>query len=637
MCFDWLQRLQAYPGMSLLPVVSAQAWSPGQLEAAAESGFKFYLMAPSLGELRKVARDLVPGFVSSGPVLQRFWGRPFVHDTWEHYLLWQPGDVATIQFELTSAAPLEQVTLMAGERVARRFYPNARHFETEVSLPMAADGPLYLVANDSAGGVLISYALPTRNLNYWNHVGSDRMNDYHNPICRDDQGSIVYNGQRYGFGGLVTLALGWGNYLRFYHPAPQGRYHPQGYETGQIEAGLGNLATYPLLRSRQVPDGEVDPERRLLLATRDVAIVEERFPRVHRLDANGAANYLDITNVEAVTRLVIFRYQYRPYGTITVLGQTTLRLQNDLSIQKAKPDDLAVELVRLDYRGKGKDFRHLIYRDSSGVRQAEPVVYGGKPWCRRVKVGAGGYVTLSPDPFGLLGIHSLDGELEVDVRDQGTPRIAVGQDFADGTKRLRGETFSRRWIVTQDAGGEDPELFERLSALWGLGKGRAAPAYAPAQVESGRVLAEPYVVTLETQGHGCIASFESPEQLPNRMIPVAVRGMTDGWSAGALTLDGEKPVWYPGGVLEGTLWLGLESAGRYFLGQPLVCDQPDVQLEIRAIATGEIQFTLHNPQAAARDVTVTAAPALPGTLKSQRFSLGKGAVITASAKWSLPR
>ena len=242
-------------------------------------------------------------------------------------------------------------------------------------------------------------------------------------------------------------------------------------------------------------------------------------------------------------------------------------------------------------------------------------------------------MTFSPDPFGLLGFHSVDGPMDVIVDSDG-PRLLAGIDLPQEQRILRGQLFERRWIVTQDGGGENPDLFEELSTLWGLGKGRTAPVYAPSEIDFGCLLPEPYVVTLQAENYGCVAAFPSPARLPNRIIPITVKGLQNNWSAGALRLDGTQPTWYPGGLLEGTLWIALEEEGRYFLGHPLVCDDPAARLEIHAIQGDRIAFALHNPCAESKTVGVVLAAALQGPRTVERYRLDPGAVASCSITWT---
>ncbi len=637
MAMEYLERLQPIPGMTLLPVASSKVWSLNELANAAGNGYAFYLMARSLETLRDTPSiSFVPGFISSGPVLKKFEADPMVRDSWESYVLWQTGEIVTVAISIESKNALNEVILMSGEKVVRRFFPDTAKFNVEVKLPMAAEGPFYVTATDTNGGKLISYAIATRNMNYWNHVGSDRMNDYHNPIYPDTGGSLMYKGERYSHGGLVTLAFGWGNYFRFYHPATGGKYHPQGYETGQISAGLDNLTTYPELLSPGIPGGTVEPARRQLLATRDVVILEEKFPRVSRKKTDGGKYYLDINGADVSTRIIIFRYRFQPYGYIIVKGISKFTALEDLKIDKKGNNDVfALKMVDISYKGKGKDFNHIAFIDEAGKNQKEAMEFNDKKWSRRINIGPGGYITFTPDPYGLLGIHCLDNGMTVVARNSGQPEIIVGMDFKNNKTLPRGYKIENNWIVTQDGGGEKPELFEELSGLWGLGGCRRAPVYAPADIKGGKLLPEPYIVTIELERDGCMASFGAADKLPNRIIPISVRGVRAEWSAGALKMDRETLSWYPGGVLDSSLWLSIEQEGKYFLGNPLICDDHEVYIDIVSVKSEKIAFTLHNPKSVCKTVSISTAALLDACSTPVQFTLEPGAVVSGIIKCAI--
>ncbi len=643
MALDMWRDLQPSAGMTLMPFVSSQIWNIEQLKQSSRSGFCFYMMAKSLDQLRRTpVPSFIPGYVSSGPVLIKFEATPLVSDTWETYLLWQTGDIIRLQIEMESENPFKRIDLMSGDKAIRTFYPDEKSFKETVEIPMSHDGPFYLIAEDTEGAVLFSYVIPTRNMNFWNHVGSDRMNDYHNPVYPDPDGEIAYKDQRFSYGGLVTLAFGWGNYLRFYHPAPSARYHPQGYETGQINSGLDTLSTFPFIRLKggekdhMIPEGgDYRPYRRQLLATRDVAIIEETFPRLQFCDGTGAKKYAELRSTESKTRLVLFRYHYEPFGQIILTGDSSVAVHThvDVNILKNKVPQLALEFLGLHFKGKGENLETLAFVDQNGKLKTEPVKFSDSTWTKQIKVSKGGYVTLTPDHHGLLGFHSVDGEMDVLVSSSGHPSVIVGIDMQNGQKVFKGQEFRRRWIVTQDGGGENQHLFEDFSKLWGLGKDITAPKYAPGKVISGKLLPEPYIVSVEAEKSGCIASFPSPADLPNRIIPVSVKGMENNWSAGALRLDDSNISWYPGGVLEGTLWIALEESGRYFLGQPLVCDDPEIRIEILSIKSGTISFALHNPGERSRHANVGIAEALESRAKPIRLKIEAGKTVKSSIKW----
>ncbi len=631
MAADMLEEMQAYPGMSILPVVSGPVWTLNQMKETADKGFGSYLMAPSLKELRRMPSwDLTPGFITSGPVLDKFSVDHFSADTWENYYLWQTGDIAVLNLELSSESKIKEVKLMSGTRIVRKFFPDSKVFTARVELPMVMDGPFYVVAKDQDNGILISYAIPTRNLNFWNHVGSDRMNDYHNPVLKDKHGSIIYKGERYGTGGLITLAFGWGNYLRTYNPSPSSRYAPQGYETGSVNAGLKNLNTYPTLAVRGMPSGAVEPVRLQKLSTRDVVVIDEIFPRVRKTDKNGTVKYFDLKAVEAKTRLIIFRPKYKPFGYSIIYGKGTVRLTSSKIVAKTRNSDLAIQFAGLTFKGNGRKLKELNYRDLKGETVRKKVSFL-KKWKKKIELCKGGYVTLTPITSGLLGFFTVDGPMTVDVISGGHPKINAGLDMKNGKRLLGGSSYECRWITVQEGGGEDHNLFEKLARLWGLGEGNKAPVYAPRKLTGGRLLQEPYIVTIESKSFGCAGDFSSADDLPNGILPVMVKGVEKQWSAGAVNL--KENSYYPGGVLEGDLLIGLEKAGTYFLGNPLVCDNAKVRIEILNFNKNGISWQLHNPNAETVKCKVAANKNIRKNIAEKILSLEAGEIRKITCKW----
>jgi len=228
-----------------------------------------------------------------------------------------------------------------------------------------------------------------------------------------------------------------------------------------------------------------------LLATRDVAIVEERFPRVRQVDKNGSISYATLGKIEASTRLIIFRYQYRPFGYIIIHGRSSIRALSPLRMRKRKDKEPALQMVGLRFKGKGEDFKELLYRNSDGEPAREETTFDGSSWEKQIRTGCGGYVTFTPNPYGLLGIHTLDKPMDVTVGHKGHPFISAGFNLKGTRTLLSGGVYDCSWIVTQDGGGVEDDLFERLSYLWGVGEEARGPVYAPESIRGGRVLPQP--------------------------------------------------------------------------------------------------------------------------------------------------
>lgn len=589
---NWFEHMQQLPGASLTPVVSHRIWSPDQLEAVARDGFKLHLYARDVKSLRKwSASDLVPGFTSNGPRIERFWVEKMCGDPWERYLLWNPGDIARIHLTIRSDAPLEEVRLLSGARVIRRLRPNAKTLDTVISFPMAQEGPFHLQVRDTAGRLALSYALPTRNLNYWNHLGSDRMNDYHNPVLPDPEGEIVYQGRHYGYGGLVTFGYGWDEYCRYYYAVPDSRYHPQGYETGTITAGIANVRMYPVVRGVGV-DECVGPalRRGMPLATRDVAIVSEECDKLWRHYRHIPTQYLTSTN-----EATLFRYTYRPWGTVIMQADIHARVVREIDLQQG--DGLAMRLLELPLQARNEIAR-ITYTDPAG----QLITLDYNPAGTHLRLGKGGFVTLWPERYGTAAIYTLDDEADVFVTGE-TPRIEVGYRLRD-PRLSRGREFRGRFLICQEAGGNTPQYWSDLAAAWGL----SGPVKNPPAVTAGHCLYTRYFTAFAAEQGGVRARIPHPAILPNDILPVTVSGMNTNWSAGAFR-DG---LFYRGGIHRNTLYLGLEPTwlGQdLFLGHPLIADNSALAIEILRLDAATLEYTLCNAHTQPLKAKVRPSPA----------------------------
>lgn len=600
-----LDMLQPIPGASPTPIVSHRIWSPDQLDAVARDGFRFYLYAPDVASLRKwAASDLVPGFVSNGPVIQRFWADNMFGDPWERYLLWNPGDLATVHLSVSSESPLTRVQVLSGNTIVRTLAPNARNLNTSVSFPLVQEGPISVRAYDERGRMALSYAIPTRNLNYWNHVGSDRMNDYHNPILPDEDGQIVYNGQRFGHGGLVTFGYGWGDLCRFYFPVADAKYHPQGYETGTINAGIARINTFPILSANQTDElSSPAIERGMPLATRDVAIVTEKFNKVWR------ANRITPTQfIEGESSSTIFRYTYKDPGTIVMLVNTRATVTQQVDI-KGGPA-LGLKMLEVPMQARNQ-LAEVVYQDERGNLIRVPY----DPTGVSLRLAKGAFVTLTPEKFGLSAVYAVDDDLDVVVSGT-TPSIAVGYKL-HGQTLLRGREFKTRLLVCQEGAGLGVDHWIKLGRAWGLTPGATPAAVA---TTSGQFVQTRYITEFAAHDGGVTATIPAPAYMANDLLPVTVKNLNARATAGIF--DGQH--FYPGAYNQGELYLGLEAQwfGRpVFLGTPIMCDNASIRVEILSLDDKGATVQLCNLVSEKQQARVSVAAAMPVTADALSIKL----------------
>jgi len=603
---DWFDLWQNIPGANLTPVVSHRVWTLDDLEAVANKGFKLHMYSKEVSSIGdNIRQDLVPGFVSNGPVIERFWMENMVADIYEKFFAWQPGDVARIHMRISSPAGLAEVRLFSGDRVIRRFRPEGETLETVVEYAVVQEGSFYLKVLDKDGKTAVSHPLPTRAINFWNHIGSDRMNDYHNPILPDPRGDIIYKGERLGFGGLITFGYGWGDYCIFYHPTPVERFHPQGYETGRISAGLKNTRMFPVALSEKTDElSKAAPRRGNPFSTRDLTVVTEDVK--YKQDENRRVSYSE--SLVCRNEITIYRYRYRPYGSIIQLADIDVKVTSDIPLKTS--ESLEVQLIRADYAGRST-ISKLTYVDTAG----EIVSVDYKDEGHRFTIGKGGYVTLSPDPYGLVAIYSLDRDIDVEVKGK-VPKVVIGED-RDGEKLLAGKRYRARFLICEEAGGREPDLWEKLARIWGFrGKVPEAPS-----VTYGEYAGTDYETKFAAKDGGVMAALPIPEVLPNDIAPISVGAMNVNWSAGAYR-DGR---FYAGGIYKGNLRIGLDPewlGKELFLGHPVIANDPRLRLEIREFSSSGLSVYAHNPTEETIETGVRLQPALKAKAAVHEAELG---------------
>jgi len=638
--YRWLQAISPSPGW--YPVVSHRIWNLQQLEETAKSGFKNYLYAETVPAIRHAPIEgLTPGFVSNGPVIERFRTETLMRDLWECYYLWQTDDICKIDIKISGPSKITEVILKSGWDIIRHFRPNATSFKELVKVPMHQDGSFYLEVMDEQGRVAYSYTIPTRNLNYWNHIGTDAMNDYHNPVMPDKDGDIIYKGERYGYGGLVTLGYGWGNYIRFYHPVPVSAFHPRGYETGQIPAGLADTRTYPKIWASKpekvldvfeypkIPSAETSEldlaltQRESRLSSRDVALVHEK---VDYVSDSGMARPTKYINSD--TDITLYRYDYRPFGYIIMQVDTSFAVKTlefeALSLQKRH--GLEIGLLALTYK-TNKYFKEITYIDPNNKVITEPIDLTKAGTVKVFKIGKGGYFTMSPDPFGQVGLFALDGNYDIEIQGGPTPVVWIGYDL-DGESILNGRKFEGHFIVMEEGGGQGPQICEKLHDIWGL-DGKCS--YVP-EVITGSLKKALYTVDMTAQDYAIVAQFKEIAELPNGILPLKIEGVNSNWTVASINND----KYYPAASSGNAMYAAIETplSGRYFMGNPVIADNNEVRIEILKYGHDEVVATVHNPTKSMITSEISASKFVPKPFNLHRLiTLKPGDTIEISGKF----
>lgn len=626
---DWYKWYQGIPAVGWYPVVSHRIWNLDQLSNAVANGYKNYLYSVDVDGIRDVAGEgLIPGFVSNGPVITKFKTDVIMRDPWEHYYLWTPGQICRICVEVESYNIIRDITLYSGNEIVRKFYPNTKKFTTVVNMPFAKEGSFYLEVTDNLGKNAYSYTIPTRNLNYWNHIGSDAMNDYHNPVNEDPYGDLLYEGKRYGYGGLVTFGYGWGNYIRYYHPVSVNEFHPLGYESGMIPAGLADVRTYPSVwydnrgvhGNRELENAL--PRRSCPLSSADITLIRED---VDFINDNGRAFETQYLNSSADVSL--FRYEYKPFGYIIMPVESSIKVKTaeDQTLNLSSRNGVEIALLTLTFQ-TNKHFKTVSWIDANGQLQTEPIDLSSPQTVKMIKLYGGSYITLSPDPFGQVGLFVTQGDYDVEIIGGANPVIHIGHDM-DGGKLNNGQIFEGHFIVLQEGGGQGQQICQKLYDQWGLD---GECEYEPVML-AGKLEKAVYTVDMKSVDgeYGVVAEFGKIDTLANNLLPVTVAGLNSRWSAGIIR--GDKL--YPAGCSGDKMYAGIKTplCGRFFLGNPIAADNEDLIIEIIKYDGGGIDIAVHNPTDWQISAKISANKNLADIIKlSRKITIDAGDTINLS-------
>ena len=269
------------------------------------------------------------------------------------------------------------------------------------------------------------------------------------------------------------------------------------------------------------------------------------------------------------------------------------------------------------------------------------------------------YVANLPPHGGSRAVYPLSPNLTyrgLTQRKWGTSTLLIELDTGRPTL-AKGDTIAYRYLAvfSQMNAIPDNSFIEEVCDKLGL-RGKTAYTVKPTH---GRVIDKKFVLRLQAEGCG-FAGTITQAKLPLR-LPVFVQGLNNRWPAG---------IWYKGqnrlvipqwtmdrmhqryarrrpvrkrdpifrfGVQEdgvGMLQIDTEVGDkRIFIGNLLVCDNPDVFLELDDARKGKEKITAHNPTDAAITITVKPGPGfdLVGRF-AKELTIPAGGLVTVALR-----
>ncbi len=568
---DQYARLQ-YLRYNLHPTAIHFVDAPAQVARAAQVGFQNWIRLDGLGDMFEfltggearyshVKQHPVRMYVSEGPRLEAWQGSGNALGARDRYL----GGEAIQHWQAracwSSDQPLAEVRFQNGPELLARYLPGEPRLDTVYHGFQDRQYEVITLARDAAGRRAVSSCL----------LAFQLRNTLVN--CTDNR-NIILGGQ-YGFSAEP----------------------PRGFEMYFSRPSFGCLPyDGPILLNCQ---DDLQPLNGIAhneeyFASKDIMILDNLLKHTWPpgLVAHGAKvnGYPEADDLEVED----FDYSVRTYRLTTgrdrpelLLVEPTLVFKRDLSFREGVNRDLTFARM-MSGRSVPTDFQTFAVGDGA---QVETKQRGAGNLFSSGEIRPGQYLAALPGLTGAVALFPLDRPLLWwGGLDQNRMDIHAGLDLPDQVKA--GDRFTARFLYAIGKFGEPEtsrEMAELLQAL-----GLAGPPAYQVTAQQGQVLDTQLFLTVQA-ANGGFSGVITPTELPVDGLTIRVQGVNHNWSAG-LWERGKGLLSRVGGR-DGTLWANLDiSKGNdFYVGNLLVCDQPELRLTLLENGPQGCTFQAHNP------------------------------------------
>ena len=534
--------------------------------------------------------------VTDGPAIET-WAYAGIRDyAFRDSFIWQ-NHRWKLRGKVTSAVGLREVCVYDGDQVFRRYLPDgAREFTCDLDITHDKQHNLILTATDIEGHRAIGGEQWDRNHRNQEFMCADRNNQLsYGSLTRQD-GLILVTG---GYQALATPNK----------RVDGGRIYPAAVFKNDATIGAGKAfdggaGGDPFVQTHAIllrEDGkELLPptvsESKRLLHTGDVNIGEGRRDR-HFTDGIRVGLVWDtLWRTAPAQDYVVTKRSYvfppDPDSPLAViLWRFRFTLLTDLpnsgflvaSAGAARSDLWAL-------RSSNASFHSGRWEQTAASNGRALVV----PFDR------GAYAAMLGSPLGGMAVMPLTDGLQarwsLPMRENANARFTL---TAAASPQKKGESkevtllmlgIPRTTEYTKQFPSMSNEVVERFAREFGLLDGK--PAYR-VEVQSGEVIGQRYLLEVDGAKEQCFSGTLAGRLISS--LPIAVANLHDRWSACLYdrVLNKTRPL----GVFENTAWatIVLANTNNLFIGHPVICDQPE--LFIQMTQTGEDQWSVevNNP------------------------------------------
>jgi len=560
----------------LAPIRYRNVRTEHDLSAAADTGTT-WLYSEKWGSDFRVSQDEITfSAVADGPMLKDF--------SASGESTWKPPFSSRYRgrVEIDHLAPGQVVELWFGQNRRRAVTAQSDTVAFPFSFVAEGSGHLFVrVVNQERHTILQASALRFAKVRFNSFVGSDRMNGYWYPVREarpDTPGSIFIEGKYGVIGTSVYPQLAWGDHWQF-RSENQNLSEPLGLEVGAPPGSVDRMWAGFYLKTAAGWES-LAPWRGMSYFSSDAAVWTDSPIAERRESKVAGRKEISVEPSKLLDRKTdVTGFRWDDHAILWVSSEA---IAKDASLPEARI--LALRLG--DSRNK---FSTMSLLRASGEVEKSELALG-----QRVRLRAGDGFSLGDMPMGMVSIwalQDLDGEVLADA-DRATLQLyppAENWPPAVGSRA----TASYLVVISRHQSGQPRELSSVREAVfsdnfWQADADREKP-----------------LVDVTSRFRQCVSMGGGVRGgwgtwiNPGRSWRAEIRDFALGSGVGILSRADDGWAWRQIETAgdRGMVFVEKTPEGRAFIGQPVLCDVPGVQIELGNLdPQGKAwNVSIHNP------------------------------------------
>jgi len=561
----------------LAPIRYRQVRTEKDLTEAADTGTTWLYSEKWGGDFRVSQDEITFSAVADGPVLTDFsasgestWTPPF-------------SSRYRGRVEVDHLAPGQVVELWFGQNRMRAATAQSDAVAFSFSFIAEGSGHLFVrVLDQEKRTILQASALKFAKVRFNSFVGSDRMNGYWYPVREarpDTPGSIFIEGKYGVIGTSVYPQMAWGDHWQF-RSENQNLAEPLGLEVGAPPGSIDRMWAGFYLKT---PSGweSLAPWRGMSYFSSDAAIWTDSPIAERRESLVNGRKEIRVEPSSLLDRKTdVTGFRWDDHAILWVAAEAVAR---EASLPEAR-------VLALRLGDSVSKFSSQSILRASGELESAALSLG-----QRFRLRAGDGFSLGDMPMGMVSIwalQDLDGEVLADS-DRATLQLFQPAEMWPPTAGGRAEA-SYLVVISRHQAGQPRDLENVREAvfsdnLWQADADRKQPMRDDATSRFRQLVA---------LGGGVRGGWGTWSR-PGRVWRAEIRDFAPRVDAGILRREGDGWIWRQIETAgeRGMAFVDRTPTGRAFIGQPILCDNPGVKIELGNLdPQGKgWKVSLHNP------------------------------------------